>query len=374
MATQAVPPATEPQQKPAQSVALTPLQRKFGNLKKLLETNNVSKQIEVALPRAIDPQRFLRIALTELKANTTLLECTPESVIGSIIQAAQLGLELDRQLGQGYLIPYKIDDGQGNKVWTCQFQPGYRGYIQLSRRSGEIKSLGAHVVHAGEMFEYEQGTESFLRHRPDVEFEDEDVTHVYAVVHYTNGGYDFEVMSVKAVEKVRMKSKAPNSPAWAQSWDEMAKAKVIRRLAKRLPVSAESAAKLVKAAVLDEQADAGVSQNNGVLLEADEHGNAFVPESTRAVGHDAGMAGKAADNLDGIKKQFSDPQQASQQPATQAAEPQRDVERERREIEEAEQHNSMSVQHRGNRGRDGLQRPSRKEIEQVSGVPLEFND
>lgn len=367
MATQAVPPATE-QQKPAQSVALTPLQRKFGNLKKLLETQNVSKQIELALPRAIEPQRFLRIALTELKANPTLLECTPESVIGSIIQSAQLGLELDRQLGQGYLIPYKVDG-----TWTCQFQPGYRGYIQLSRRSGEIKSLGAHVVHAGEHFDYEQGTEPFLRHRPSDEFEDEDVTHVYAIVHYTNGGFDFEVMSVKAVEKVRMKSKAPNSPAWSQNWDEMAKAKVIRRLAKRLPVSAENA-NLVKAAVLDEQLDAGVTQNNGVLLEADpETGHPHVPQPTKAVGHDEQMASKASGSMAAIKEQFADPQQASQSTA-QTAEPQRDVERERREIEEAEQKTAQASTSRGHRGRSGLQPATRSEYEQAApqGVPLEF--
>jgi recombination protein RecT len=288
---------TSQAQAPATAQALTPLQRKFATMKQMLETNNVAKQIELALPRAIAPQRFLRIALTELRTNPQLLSCTPESVVGSIIQAAQLGLEVDRVLGQGYLISYKNTD-TNPPTYECQFQPGYRGYIQLSRRSGEIKSLGAHVVHAGEPFEYEQGTEPYLRHRPNDDQEDQPVTHVYAVVHYTNGGFDFEVMTAKAVAKVRAMSKAPNSPAWKQSFDEMAKAKVLRRLSKRLPVSAENAS-LVKAAVLDEMADAGVPQNNSTLLEMKD-GVPYVTQPTQAIGHDQGLASKSEGNLDAI--------------------------------------------------------------------------
>src|SRR4029077_4991541 len=104
MATTPTQTAPAPAQK---SVALSPLQKKYGQLKALLETNNVAKQIELALPNAMAGPRFLRIALTELRTNAMLLQCTPESVIGSVIQAAQLGLELDHVLGQGYLIPYK---------------------------------------------------------------------------------------------------------------------------------------------------------------------------------------------------------------------------------------------------------------------------
>jgi recombination protein RecT len=288
------PPNTEPQR------ALTPLQNKFGTLKNMLETKNVLTQIERALPNAISPDRFLRIALTELRINPTLLMCTPESVIGSIIQSAQLGLELDRVLGQAYLIPYKNNEAG---TWECQFQPGYRGYIQLSRNSGEIKSLGAQVVHDGERFAYEHGTEPFLRHQPNDEYEETPISHVYAVVHYTNGGFDFEVMSKAGVEKIRSRSRAPNSPAWTKDWSEMAKAKVLRRLAKRLPGSAQNSA-LVKAAALDEATDAGVPQNNGALLEVDEQGNVNVPPPEKAVGHDQSLSGKATDKLNSIAQQF----------------------------------------------------------------------
>lgn len=251
-----------------QSVALTPAQKQYGKLKDLLDTKNVQAQIQRALPNVVSSDRFLRIALTELRTNPRLLECTPESVVGSIIQAAQLGLVLDRVLGQGYLVPYQNKKPGGEKVWECQFQPGYRGYILLSHNSEKLKSLSAQVVREGEKFGYEYGTDPYLRHTPDEAFEKEDVTHVYAIVHYTNGGFDFEVMTTAAVERIRQMSKAPDSPAWKNSWDEMAKKTVIRRLAKRLPVSAENP-NIVKAAALDEAADAGVPQNNDKLLEAD---------------------------------------------------------------------------------------------------------
>lgn len=301
---------TQTPQPPAASTALTPLQKRFVTMKQMLEHQGISKQIEMALPRAIDPQRFLRIALTTLRSNPALLQCSPESVVGAIIQAAQLGLEVDPFLGQAYLIPYRNGDQQ-----ECQLQPGYRGYIKLSRNSGEIRSLAAHIVHEGEAFEYEQGTEKYLRHRPSDEFEENKISHVYAVVEYTNGGVDFEVMTHAGVEKVRTKSKAPNSPAWRESWGEMAKAKVIRRLSKRLPVNAENSS-LVKAAVLDEMSDAGISQNNSAVIESTVDGTPALAIPQQALGHNQPLADKAANGLAGIKSRqqngqgTADPSQA----------------------------------------------------------------
>jgi len=159
------------------------------------------------------------------------------------------------------------------------------------------------VVHEGERFSYEHGTDPFLRHVPDDQYEDMPITHVYAVVHYTNGGFDFEVMSNATVEKIRARSKAPDSPAWKKDWGEMAKAKVIRRLAKRLPVSAQNSA-IVKAAALDEATDAGILQDNAKLIESDEQGNANVPPPEKAIGHNESMSEKASSKLDNIAQQF----------------------------------------------------------------------
>jgi recombination protein RecT len=251
------PPAAAP---PNGGAALTVTDRKFLTLRHMIEHKGVMEQIQSALPRQLTAERFTRVALTSLRKTPALLDCAPASVVGSIIQAAQLGLEPDGVLGQAYLIPYKGE---------CQLQVGYRGFINLSRRSGEIKSFSPQIVREGDAFRYEYGTEAYLRHKPAEDNDEAPITHVYAVVEYTNGGTDFEVMSKVGVEKIRATSKAPNSPAWKEHWGEMAKKTVMRRLAKRLPMAAEESA-LVKAAVLDEMADAGVSQESSKLIDAQD--------------------------------------------------------------------------------------------------------
>lgn len=245
---------------PNGGAALTVTDKKFLTLRHMIEHKGVMEQIQSALPRQLTAERFTRVALTSLRKTPALLDCAPASVVGSIIQAAQLGLEPDGVLGQAYLIPYKGE---------CQLQVGYRGFINLSRRSGEIKSFSPQIVREGDAFRYEYGTEAYLRHKPAEDNDEAPITHVYAVVEYTNGGTDFEVMSKVGVEKIRATSKAPNSPAWKEHWGEMAKKTVMRRLAKRLPMAAEESA-LVKAAVLDEMADAGVSQESSKLIDAQD--------------------------------------------------------------------------------------------------------
>ena len=62
---------------------------------------------------------------------------------------------------------------------------------------------------------------------------------VYAVAKTKDGAIYREVMSVSDVEKVRGSSRAGKYGPWVDWWDEMAKKTVIRRMAKRLPSSAD---------------------------------------------------------------------------------------------------------------------------------------
>ena len=118
-------------------------------------------QIAKALPSVMTPERFSRIAMTAVTKSPTLGRCTPGSFMGALLTAAQLGLEPNTPLGQAYLIPYK------NKgVLECQFQLGYRGLIGLAHRSGELRSIEAHIVYENDEFEYELGLEPKLKHVP----------------------------------------------------------------------------------------------------------------------------------------------------------------------------------------------------------------
>src|SRR2546427_642740 len=74
-------------------------------------------ELEKALPEAIGVERFTRTVLTELRRTPKLLDCSPESLLGAMMLAAQLGLE-PGPLGLVYLVPFK---GQ------VEFIIGYRG-------------------------------------------------------------------------------------------------------------------------------------------------------------------------------------------------------------------------------------------------------
>ena len=182
------------------------------------------------------------------------------------MQCAQLGLEPGGALGHAYLIPFdkrqKIN-GRWETVSTeAQLIIGYRGMIDLARRSGQILSISARTVHVNDKFSYSYGLEETLEHSPCETGDRGELTHVYAVARLKDGGVQFEVMSRADVEKVRALSKAGSSGPWVDHFDEMAKKTVIRRLFKYLPVSIE----LQKAVVMDERAEAGLSQDNAAVI------------------------------------------------------------------------------------------------------------
>lgn len=186
--------------------------------------------IEQALPKHMTTDRMMRLCLTELRRVPKLQECDAMSFVGSVIQAAQLGLEPGAALGQCYLIPRKAE---------CTLLIGYRGMVSLARRSGEILSISARVVYEGDEFHAQYGTDEKIVHIPA--FTSSTMTHVYAVAQLKGGGTQFDIMSMAEVDYVRKTYASDKSDAWANSYDEMAKKTVVRRLFKLLPVSVELA-------------------------------------------------------------------------------------------------------------------------------------
>lgn len=195
-------------------------------------------QIEAALPSVITAERFTRMTLTALSTTPQLANCTPESFMGAMMQAAQLGLEPNTPLAQAYLIPYR-NKGE----LECQFQMGYKGLIDLAHRSGEFKNIEARVVYENDDFEYEYGLEPKLYHKPAMKNRGEVVCY-YAVYNLVNGGFGFEVMSKEDVEKhAKTYSQAYNSgySPWTKNFDEMAKKTLIKRALKYAPIKTEFA-------------------------------------------------------------------------------------------------------------------------------------
>lgn len=190
-----------------------------------------------AMPAHMTAERMARIILTEMRKTPKLLQCDPLTVVASTMVCSQLGVEVG-VLGHAYLIPYW---NKKKGVFECQFQLGYKGMIDLARRSGQIVSISAHCVYAKDTFEFEYGLEEKLKHVPSKEVSSKGgkFDYVYAVAKLVGGGHQFEVLTHADVEAVRKKSPGGNTGPWLDYYDEMARKTAIRRLFKYLPVSVE---------------------------------------------------------------------------------------------------------------------------------------
>lgn len=204
---------------------------------------SMEAEIAKALPSVITPERFSRIVLTALSANPKLQECSPQSFLGAMMTAAQLGVEPNTALGQAYLIPFK------NKgVMECQFQLGYKGLIDLAYRSGEVSNIQAMEVYENDTFEFEYGLEPKLRHVP-AKTNRGDVIYYYAIFKMKDGGYNFAVMSVDdAIAHGKKFSKNYSFGPWQTNFDEMAKKTVLKKVLKYAPLKSD----FVRAVAQDE--------------------------------------------------------------------------------------------------------------------------
>lgn len=224
----------------------------------LLASPGMQAQIKAALPRHMTPERLARIVTTEIRKVPKLAECTPMSFFGAVIQCAQLGLEPGNALGHAYLLPYGKD---------VQLIIGYRGMIDLARRSGQIVSIDARAVYEGDKFDCQLGLDPHIEHVPDWNNPNrtkaDKLQFVYAVAKLKDGGIQFDVMSRAEVEGIRARSKAGNNGPWKSDYSAMALKTVVRRLFKFLPVSIE----IQTAVGLDERAEAGLPQDNGAVID-----------------------------------------------------------------------------------------------------------
>ena len=230
----------------------------------LLNDPRIRQQIATALPRHVTADRLARVALTEIRRNPYLARCDQSSVLGAIMLCAQLGLEPGGPLGHAYLVPF--DNRKTGRV-EAQFILGYRGMIELARRSGQIQTIEARAVYEGDQFEVRFGLDSTLTHVPDFENPSrslpEKLRFVYAVAKLRDGGVQFEVMSRREIEAVRAQSRAGTTGPWQTHYEAMALKTVIRRLFKFLPVSVE----LARAIEEDERAELGIPQETPLAEE-----------------------------------------------------------------------------------------------------------
>lgn len=205
-------------------------------------------QIEAALPSHLPIDRMFRVILTAFRTTPKLAQCTPASFMGSVMTAAQLGLEPNTPLGHCYLIPRKSKGSM-----ECTLMLGYQGMIELARRSGKVRRLHAYVVREGDEFEWELGLNPTIRHKPKDDNADAPITHAYACAKLEHGDDMFSVLTRAEIEKRRKRGASGRgiSTPWDTDYDAMARKSAVRDLWSFLPKSAEMA----RAAQVDDEGE-----------------------------------------------------------------------------------------------------------------------
>lgn len=218
------------------------------------------KEIKDALMRyrefvdRIDPRKNVTIEATFtqcaiLFANDPKLKaCTPASLIGFAIQCVVLGLDPTKQRREAWAVPFKRNwkdaEGKWQSVTECQFQTGYGGEIKLAIRTGAISNIYAYCVYEGDTFQIVRGLNPDIIHVDGPNSGDQTkVTHAYCVAVFKDGTKQFECLNKRQLERLRMKSPMQKADElggmWLTDYDEAARAKAVKRLAKFLPSEGE---------------------------------------------------------------------------------------------------------------------------------------
>lgn len=228
---------------PTNAAALAPKNtqvaaKKAGTVVDYLNNEKFKAELASALPKFLDTDHFVRSALTEFRLNPALAECSVPSVLGYFMQAAACGLEPASMLGQCYPVPFNNKKtGQREAQFIC----GYRGMLSIARRSGEIASVVAEVVHEKDEFEIEYGMEPKLVHKPFIDGDPGAMRGAYVVVRFKGDGVEpvIKYMPKSEIDAHRKRSKAGSYGPWVTDYDEMAKKTVFRSVFKWLPISIE---------------------------------------------------------------------------------------------------------------------------------------
>lgn len=223
-------------------------QHPLTQLRSYLE-GTMKSEIAKALPKDIDPDRFIRTVITAVQMNNDLAFADRRSLLASCMKAAQDGLMPDGREAVLNIYNTKAKGADGRDVWvpTVQYLPMVRGLLKVARNSGEIAHIDAAAVYEKDEFIFERGDDSKLVHRPYLGAEDPGpVIASYMIAKLTNGETHREVMSRRDIEKVREASKASNGPGWSKWYDQFAIKSVIKRGTKLLPQSSDRLLRVIE--------------------------------------------------------------------------------------------------------------------------------
>lgn len=202
---------------------------------------------------------FITSVLQIVSSNDKLSVADPNTIYHAAMVAATLQLPINNNLGFAYIVPYQEKQKDGSYITKAQFQMGWKGYVQLAQRSGQVKKINVAEIYDGEIlssdplvgyvFDFsKRGTPS----------QSNKIVGYAARLELLNGFESIFFMTSKQLEihgKTYSKTFDNAFGRWKQDFDGMAKKTVIKQLiSKFAPLSVDmQKAILVDQAVINNE-------------------------------------------------------------------------------------------------------------------------
>jgi recombination protein RecT len=206
--------------------------------------SRMAPEIQQVATRHLDAETLASLVYTEAARVPDILNCVaenPSSVASTVMLAASLGLDVSSPLGHFYLIPRRMKADPRNKGrnapkrWTLSYIVGYKGLLELARRSDQIVRLNAGVVFDGELPE-NGGSFHWSDEPPEcrhpkhwkLEKNDADLVAAYAIAVLPGGARVQLLLDRDELDDRR--SRAQSDTFWRRDFAAMARKSAIRAL------------------------------------------------------------------------------------------------------------------------------------------------
>lgn len=194
-------------------------------------------ELSKALGSQIPAEFFVRVALTAMRKNPLLYQCTQDSLMQAMMDLAQIRLVPDSITGEAYLIPFR-----NGPNYECQLMIGYQGYLKMMRRSSTVTNVYGAAVYENDEFDISFGSDRHMKHKPKIGPGRGKMIGAVGYVSYEKSGVkgeDFVWVDADYIERVKKQARGSNSASspWTQ-WPEAMFAKTaLKQLCKTADLS-----------------------------------------------------------------------------------------------------------------------------------------
>ena len=230
-----------------------------------------------SISKHLNADRAFMFMSVSVRNNPKLLECTPMSIVSSLVAISLSGLDVASN--EAYVVPYK--NYKTGKTYAIPIT-SYRGDIKnmyrfkVDSNTPLIKSIYVSEVKEKDLFDVSGGSEVRIIHKPNYREERGEVFSYYAIAKLHTGGEVFSIMTKKEVEDYAdkyskskdWKTKKLTGP-WSTEFDEMAKKTVIHKLKKLLPSSFVSTEDYIDTELFDNRVVEMTKEGNIIPVDDD---------------------------------------------------------------------------------------------------------